>query len=644
MPTLQCLILAQLYCIQRGDYDRLLTYKALAVTLSSRLGLHQSQKRFALGASTCEMRKKVFWSLYTVDWYVFNRKKSLLQLISLPASLLSLWGCQSSSRTKTSTVRSRAMQTRNMSTRPDSRPLALASRPECRARLHCSVLPGYYPEFWKRSTLLVLHMTSPCKSFRHYRKNLMPGITRSRHTCVFPLLMTSRPPELSAVALPYWLVFSCFCIQSFADRKQSLTYHFIRALIHRPAVCASLGPRGSSSMIALAGSSKHIIQIVELLSERALSFSFCLNKDELLVLSGLGLLFQSLDLNDTSKMSKDNQKMTSTVAKILSQTKAPSATEFQQLTPSTSSVPSKAKQHPPLSRHNSDGAIPAPEFLPEGNVPTPEKNRFKAAAQRLMAKNPFERNDQRRATYPNISLHQNAMQTQSQPNIAVAHISTSEPAYSPANPSPAQLPASARPSAPPNLRPARSMPQHQHKQLNLDYLSFSNVPTRAHSPDGHDSSRTTVKQEPSDWERLLGSLDNGQTNIFDNIYGGPPVEFLDDRHQHHHDAKRIAPVASSLPNPPIQWNTTSPPDIWAVTDSDINALGCHMSANVAQPESVFSIGTDDGTATGDEFFGNDWGSASSNNGSEAYAGIVMPNLTPDEHGLLSSMWEATAVL
>lgn len=68
MPTLQCLVLAQLYCIQSGDHDRLLTYKALAVSLSSKLGLHQSQKRFALGTSTLEMRKKVFWTLYTIDW------------------------------------------------------------------------------------------------------------------------------------------------------------------------------------------------------------------------------------------------------------------------------------------------------------------------------------------------------------------------------------------------------------------------------------------------------------------------------------------------------------------------------------------------------------------------------------------------
>ena len=68
LATLQCLVLAQIYCLLRGDYSRVLKYKGLAVGLSQRLGLHQSQKRFALGALTSETRKKVFWSLYTVDW------------------------------------------------------------------------------------------------------------------------------------------------------------------------------------------------------------------------------------------------------------------------------------------------------------------------------------------------------------------------------------------------------------------------------------------------------------------------------------------------------------------------------------------------------------------------------------------------
>jgi hypothetical protein len=70
MDTLQCLVLAQVHCLLRSDFGRLLKYKGLAVSLAQRLGLHQSQKRFALGALTSESRKKVFWTLYTIDWYV----------------------------------------------------------------------------------------------------------------------------------------------------------------------------------------------------------------------------------------------------------------------------------------------------------------------------------------------------------------------------------------------------------------------------------------------------------------------------------------------------------------------------------------------------------------------------------------------
>lgn len=71
MLTLQCLVLALMYCTVRADYKRLQHYKGVAVGLSHRLGLHQSQKRFSFGALTTETRKKVFWTLYTLDWYVW---------------------------------------------------------------------------------------------------------------------------------------------------------------------------------------------------------------------------------------------------------------------------------------------------------------------------------------------------------------------------------------------------------------------------------------------------------------------------------------------------------------------------------------------------------------------------------------------
>jgi hypothetical protein len=68
LATLQCLILSLIYCISKADYNRLQHYKGIAVGLSHRLGLHQNQKRFSFGALTIETRKKVFWTLYTVDW------------------------------------------------------------------------------------------------------------------------------------------------------------------------------------------------------------------------------------------------------------------------------------------------------------------------------------------------------------------------------------------------------------------------------------------------------------------------------------------------------------------------------------------------------------------------------------------------
>ena len=53
----------------KGEYSCALKYRGHAITLAQRLGLHQSQKRFNFGSLTVETRKKVFWTIYTLDWY-----------------------------------------------------------------------------------------------------------------------------------------------------------------------------------------------------------------------------------------------------------------------------------------------------------------------------------------------------------------------------------------------------------------------------------------------------------------------------------------------------------------------------------------------------------------------------------------------
>ena len=70
LETLQCLILAQIYCIIKGDFRRLVHYLGVGVTTSSLLSLHQSQHHSSATPLVREIQKRVFWSLYTIDWQV----------------------------------------------------------------------------------------------------------------------------------------------------------------------------------------------------------------------------------------------------------------------------------------------------------------------------------------------------------------------------------------------------------------------------------------------------------------------------------------------------------------------------------------------------------------------------------------------
>ena len=151
--------------------------------------------------------------------------------------------------------------------------------------------------------------------------------------------------------------------------KQALVYHFIRILIHRPAVGSStLGPKAASSVVAVASSSKRIIQMVQLLDERRMSFSFCLNKSELLISCGFGLLFQGIDLNPHGKLIQESRRLVCSVFKILERARSPSAGHFKEVacamltiapSPKTPGPPALEAGGPP----NPEGCMPAPSTL-----------------------------------------------------------------------------------------------------------------------------------------------------------------------------------------------------------------------------------------------------------------------------------------
>lgn len=329
MPTLQALLLAQIFCIQQGDFTRLLSYKGIATTLCARLGLHQSQKRFALGTLTCETRKKVFWTLYTVDCFS-------AVLLGLPKHLKDDdVHCELPVDADDEYVTEKGFQP----TLPgESTKLSSALALFRASQILSKVLEEVFPA--KSSYDLSLKkLTDLSDELENWSTQLPPHLR---------LQFAQDKPSTATISSRSPLL--------------SLTYHYIRSLIQRPAVCASLGARSQSPMLSMASSSKHMIQLVQLLDERGMSFSFCLNRDELLVLCGFGLLFQGLNLNPASKMLKDNGKMLSAVTSLLRKSNAPCASEFERISnsfvPPPVAVPHTGQKTkvPPLSRRSSDGS------------------------------------------------------------------------------------------------------------------------------------------------------------------------------------------------------------------------------------------------------------------------------------------------
>jgi hypothetical protein len=143
----------------------------------------------------------------------------------------------------------------------------------------------------------------------------------------------------------------------------ALAYYYIRILIQRPAVGSSLAQKAAPALISVSESSKHIVQIIQLLEERRMSFSFCLNKADVLILCGMTLLYQCLDLKSDSKVLKDDEKLVNAVIKISDRIKAPGSYDLKRvaamLITVDEPVPSNASRSSP-PKVNAETSMAAP--------------------------------------------------------------------------------------------------------------------------------------------------------------------------------------------------------------------------------------------------------------------------------------------
>ena len=281
-----------------------------------------------------------------------------------------------------------------------------------------------------------------------------------------------------------------------------MAYYYVRTLTHRPVVGSGLGPNASSSVVALADSSKHIIQIVELLEERHMSFSMCLNKNELLLSAGFGLLFQGLDLKQDGKLAQEHQRLVRSVVNVMEHDKFPGVSAFKKMACSVIPLerptkPTNVKDNQPPLKRESFTSAPTPQLIPISTKP------YVPVAATQFSFNP---NQAFKKEIP------------SDKRSAVSDLTLSSYSRTPSLTSApsAQSESTPRQSPKDSLMPQpRILSPPYNEGPDLDYLCFNDdiLQNPWFTPD------TKPAPVPNEWERLLCYIDSPQPSSNDSLFG-----------------------------------------------------------------------------------------------------------------------------
>lgn len=306
-----------------------------------------------------------------------------------------------------------------------------------------------------------------------------------------------------------------------------------------------------------------------------MSFSFSLNKNELLLLSGIGVLWQCLELKQDSKLVKDSQKLVNSTIELLERESAPGAADFKNAASALIAV--EGVKMPELSQqssysHSHSQHMPAPEARPKS-----ARKQLQAIASRfsLGSSKAVKPEEIRRATVPEVSPRNLGQygRTFSQLSISSARSEPVGPQQPPMKPRSTDLPL---------------------ETLNLDYLPLGNEPVSA-CPAMPKAAHTV-----SDWERVLCSMDNGHGSIYDGIYGGTSPDYL-------------ASFPDVYPANGHEWS----PDAWNPDKADLQ-----LKAPVAQ--SVLSY-SEESLTSGEDMSG----SSNADAMQDPFGGIAIPHLGDD---------------
>ncbi|KAF3398571.1 hypothetical protein F1880_006338 [Penicillium rolfsii] len=560
---LQCFILAQLYCMTKGDYRTMLRYRALAIDICHQLELHQNQTDSEFNPLEAETRKKVFWSQYTLDRFssVLTGMPILLREgdieIEYPLDI-----------DDENVTESGFLPTLPGESTRISSALALFGA----SRILNKALEDLYPSKAGYDVQIAkLHSVSAqLDEWLH----ALPAHLRLEFSQDKPStnVTSSRSPLLS------------------------LVYYFIRSLIHRPAVCFAEENVRSPSVLAMSDSAKHILQILELLDERRLCLSVSINRRELVLFSGLGLLWQTMGVKRESKLAKESQKLLSTVLEHLQSESTSAANEFRIV--ASNWVSFETNDQKAVTARKQSSEMGAPTHKP---IKSPMKH-LQSLKARLTNSNSPNRDQ---------SVTQGS---QSRRNTISG---TTPPLYSQTLRSPSWT-----------SLPSSQQDQTSNAASHTDRGdSFDLGPDLRYLPVsvGYDHPRALSCSTPSDatagaitmadWENVLSDMDRGYSNIFTGIYGGsecgedpgPFATITAEYGRKSHDA------TLSIPAPLSNDLHDLSPEAWSASSGDYPLTNEHTAQSVPS------------------YSGESMGS-----NEDSFTSLADASVRPDEMGLLDS--------
>jgi len=339
-----------------------------------------------------------------------------------------------------------------------------------------------------------------------------------------------------------------------------------------------------------------------------MNYTFPVNKQDILLNAGFSILWQCMDLDDDSKIVKDNQKSLMTLSSKISKENTSASSEFHKVASSFVSVANSR----PLQPKTVDVDTPAVRRLssmpvPQGHKQKGTKKQLQAIAARFSSfsakEKPEEQQHKRRGCPPQSGAHP-AVLANLRTNSSLSLISTqSAPVLQSSTPSP-RLATATRP-----IGPAAS------SVVNLDFFPLD---TNTHSHTTSHNSSTTMLPPRKPATVSSDTTSNTNSNSWEHLMPDPDL-LIGDLY-----GSTVEPLELNkcISNPEtLDWTG----DMWPF-------VGFDLGPRAHVPQSLLSF-SEESMTSGDEFMFSAAGSMASSNhdgaememmGDETFKGIAMP--------------------